>query len=125
MSDQLYLLLATILVATAALPATAFVFLYGVFSPWEKSREGVQLFGFTATIAVLLDLSLFLRILGHEFPGVRHLALVIYAFIAVFMWQRLALWRRADRWARRARFRAGRLETEDEPPTRTGDTSDR
>lgn len=96
MSHHTYTLIAVILVALGAVPSTMFTIYYGVAVPWWRSQEGVHLFGFTATIALLLDLSLAVRAYG-VFPGLLVIALVIYASIAAFMWQRLWFLLRAQR----------------------------
>ena len=103
-----YIHLAVALVVLGAIPATLFVFAYGAMAPWWRSAEGWNLFGFTLSIALLLDLSLAQHFAG-PLPGLRVVALVIYAAIAGFLWQRLFLLLRAQRrgqdelQARRAR----------------------
>lgn len=92
---SVYQWIGLVLIVAGAIPSTVFTFYYGLAVDWWRSREGVHLFGFTATVALLLDLSLLLKITG-LFPGVLILALVIYAAIAVFMWQRLWMLRRAQ-----------------------------
>ena len=103
-----YSTFAILLIVGGAIPSTLFVAYYGLAAPWWRSAEGVHLFGFTATIALLLDLSLAARAFG-IFPGLRAAALVIYAAIAVFMWQRLMLVLRAQR-------RRNDRNTTEEPP---------
>lgn len=95
-SDATYVLIGTVLIAIGAIPSTLFTIYYGLVAPWWRSREGWNLFGFTLTVALLLDLSLLLRLTG-QFTGIRVIALVIFAAIAGFMWQRLFLLLRAQR----------------------------
>lgn len=95
-SEEVYVIAGTVLIALGAVPSTMFTVYYGLVAPWWRSREGVHLFGFTATIALLLDLSLLLRITG-QFVGIRLIALAIFASIAAFMWQRLYLMLTAQR----------------------------
>lgn len=87
---------ALVLVASGGVAATAFVIIYTVVSNWWKSREGIHLFGFTLTIALLLDLSVAVWLIG-PFFGIRAISLIIYAAISGFMWQRLWLLLSADR----------------------------
>ena len=85
-----YLGVSLALILAGGLAATVFTIYYGLAAPWWKSPEGINLFGFTATIAAVLDLQVLLRIAG-EFPGARILALVIFASIAAFLTHRLVL----------------------------------
>lgn len=78
------------LLLAVGIPATGFCLLYAYVAPWWRSREGVHLFGFTATIAALLDLSAVVVVCG-PFPGILSVSLLLYAAVAVFMWQRLWL----------------------------------
>jgi len=90
-----YHALSLALLIAGGLPATVFCILYASIAPWWRSPEGVHLFGFTATIAALLDLSAAVRLWG-LFPGILAVSLILYAAVAVFMWQRLWLLIRAQ-----------------------------
>lgn len=107
-SDAVYVWAGTILILLGAVPSTLFVLVYGVIAPWWRSREGVHLFGFTLTIALLLDLSLVLRLTG-QFRGIRIIALAIFLSIAGFMWQRFYLLATAQQLRRRVHIRVRRL----------------
>ena len=90
-----YINVALALIISGGIASTLFVLIYGLRAPWWRSKEGWNLFGFTATIALLLDLTVVAHFWG-PFPGLRWIALAIYAAIAVFMWQRLWLMLRAQ-----------------------------
>lgn len=85
-----------LLLFASAVPSTAFCVYYAIVAPWWRSAAGINLFGFTACIAILFDLSLALRFTG-PFPGLTTVSVIVYGAIAVFLWQRLWLLLRANR----------------------------
>ena len=95
-SDWTFQFVGLSLIILGAIPSTAFAVYYGLRAKWWRSSEGVNLFGFTTTIALMLDFTLLVRFTG-EFVGLRVIALVLYASIAGFMAHRLALLIRARR----------------------------
>ena len=90
-----YLAFAVGFLIIAGEASTLFTIIYGTRAPWWRSKEGWHLFGFTATIALLVDLSLVKHFAG-AFAGLQWISLGIYAAIAIFMVQRLWLMLRAQ-----------------------------
>lgn len=91
----------TLTLIVAAVPATLAVLVYGLGAPWWRSLTGATMLGLTTCLAVILDLSVAVRILGRPFPGLVEVALVLYAGVAVFLWLLLALVVRAQLLPRR------------------------
>lgn len=92
------LLIALILIMTAAPPITVFACWYGLTAPWWRSPSGRALFTSSLATALLVDLSLLYRFIGSEVPDV--LALVVYALVAAGCWLMFGALAH-DRWQRR------------------------
>ena len=91
----------TITIAAASLGALAFCTLFLVYvDPRRATREGWHLWLMAASLGALAGFSLARRWIG-EWPGYEVALSVLYAAIAVLLWQRVHLLVRARRDASR------------------------
>lgn len=88
----LYHVAAMVLLLIGASAAAVFTLTYGLIAPWWRSRAGVNLFGFTASLMLALGFTALVGLTG-PFKGILLISLAVYASIAVFLIQRLTLLR--------------------------------
>jgi hypothetical protein len=88
----LYHVAAMVLLLIGATAAAVFTATYGWLAPWWRSRAGINLFGFTASLMLALGFTAVTGIVG-PFRGILLISLAVYASIAAFLIQRLTLLR--------------------------------
>lgn len=78
--------IAFVLVLLAAIPATGFPLVYGVTSPWHRSRVGRALMTKACGLMLLIDISLVYMIFGDDYPWRDVVRLTVYVFVTVGLW---------------------------------------
>lgn len=81
--------------AAIVIPAAVFCVHYTVVADWWRSPTGINLFGVSACMAVAFGFNLAVFLIG-AFWWLPFAAVLIFAAIAAFMWQRYILFIRAQ-----------------------------
>jgi hypothetical protein len=90
------------LVGFVFLGSFIFVVHYGLFTRWNASAEGKNLFWFSAVVTLALGISL-VSIVWRDFPARTTMRVVLYIGISVVVWWRTILYFRTRRKARRTK----------------------
>lgn len=97
---------ADIVLLSALLPNLVFTVRYFFFSPFELSREGINLLGQKVAISLLVIVVLLSVFLGADYAGRPFIRLVVFGAISYFFWtemvqliqlQRQYPWRRVPK----------------------------
>lgn len=113
-SELLHVL--TVLLWCAAIPCTAFPFVYGLTAKWWSSYMGRSLMATKSSLAFALDLTIYFQYHHLGLTSQLRLAIFIYASIALALWFQLisylVLWRQTRRQEQTKRNK----EDTDDPP---------
>lgn len=84
-------LVAVLLIFAVATAQSAFIVIYGIWSPWWRTWLGRAVFTKGLGLALLADLALAHNLLGEEYPGRDVIRLTIFTLLAVGAWLQLAV----------------------------------
>lgn len=83
--------LALWMMAYAAAASTAFVIVYHALARWWETRTGINAMSLVASLAVTLDLALWVNLARITWAGLPYVAAFLYFVIGSIVWWRLAI----------------------------------